>query len=379
MKRFAIITTCLVLSLVAIQAVAQSKDLKAKQNSLTKSLNQVKQKRNQIQSQLRQAEAKTKKMMDDIHRVDRQISDLATKIDETNEQLEEAKLEQQELGAELRSKTVELDEMRTMVKKRLRSIYAQGESSSLSLIVGTQSIGDLATRQALVERIADRDREMFTKVKTLRDVILAKKKEQDRIVAKIADLNASHKAKVEELQTARLEKKDIYSILKAQEDLLEEQYKQMQNESRTLERQIFEIQAKNGGTPIFKGKFITPVSGARISSRFGSRVHPISRRRKMHNGVDYAASTGTAIRAAGSGKVITASYRNGYGNTVVIDHGGKISTLYGHCSRLYVKVGQYVKQGERIAAVGSTGYSTGPHLHFEVRVNGKPVDPLGRL
>lgn len=99
----------------------------------------------------------------------------------------------------------------------------------------------------------------------------------------------------------------------------------------------------------------------------------------MHTGQDIAAPSGTAIKAAGSGKVITAAYLNGYGNTVVIDHGGGVSTLYGHCSRLFVSVGQTVSQGQKIAAVGSTGYSTGPHLHFEVRINGKPVNPLGRI
>ena len=173
------------------------------------------------------------------------------------------------------------------------------------------------------------------------------------------------------------EKKQIYSILKAEEDQLEEQYNAMQRESRKLEQQIFAIQAKSGGAPVFKGKFIMPLNGRR-SSGFGTRRHPISGKTKMHTGLDIAAPSGTRISAAGSGRVITAAYLNGYGNTVVIDHGGGISTLYGHCSRLYVKVGQTVNQGDRIAAVGSTGYSTGPHCHFEVRVNGKPVNPLSK-
>src|SRR5205085_9869992 len=98
----------------------------------------------------------------------------------------------------------------------------------------------------------------------------------------------------------------------------------------------------------------------------------------LHTGVDLAAPTGTPIHAAGDGRVIFSGYRGGYGNCIIIDHGGGTATLYGHCSRLYAGVGRTVRAGDVIAAVGSTGFSTGPHCHFEVRINGRPVNPLGR-
>lgn len=126
------------------------------------------------------------------------------------------------------------------------------------------------------------------------------------------------------------------------------------------------------------GMFAYPTD-APTSSPFGWRVHPILGYRRFHSGQDFAASYGSTIRAADSGTVIFAGWYGGYGNAAIIDHGNGISTLYGHTSQLYVSEGQTVKRGQAIAAVGSTGLSTGPHLHFEVRKNGTPVDPMNYL
>ncbi len=138
---------------------------------------------------------------------------------------------------------------------------------------------------------------------------------------------------------------------------------------------------KSGGgivvTP-WKGKFIRPVDG-RITSNFGYRMHPILGKRKMHTGLDMGSPSGTPIKAAAGGVVIYAARYGGYGNCVMIDHGDGVVSLYGHCSSLAVSNGQKVNQGETIAYVGSTGLSTGPHLHFEVRKNGVPTNPSGIL
>ncbi|MFW6409876.1 MAG: peptidoglycan DD-metalloendopeptidase family protein [Halanaerobiales bacterium] len=127
-----------------------------------------------------------------------------------------------------------------------------------------------------------------------------------------------------------------------------------------------------------KGNFIWPVSG-RISSRFGWRIHPISNKREFHQGVDIAVPAGTEIRAAAAGKVIYSGWKGGYGKTVVIDHGQGIQTYYAHNSKLLVREGTYIKIGEKIATTGSTGTSTGPHLHFGLKVNGEFIEPLNYL
>jgi murein DD-endopeptidase MepM/ murein hydrolase activator NlpD len=128
-------------------------------------------------------------------------------------------------------------------------------------------------------------------------------------------------------------------------------------------------------SPNAPGQLARPVPG-RVSSGFGKRVHPISKTVKMHNGVDMNASQGDRIIAAHDGVVILSGVKGGYGNTVIIDHGGGMVTLYAHQSKLGVSVGQKVTRGQTIGWIGSTGQSTGPHLHFEVRINGRPVNPV---
>ncbi len=129
--------------------------------------------------------------------------------------------------------------------------------------------------------------------------------------------------------------------------------------------------------PLGSGRFSSPVPGAVMTSRFGWRVHPIFGTGRMHTGIDFGVGAGTPIRAADHGVVLDATWMGGYGKAVMIDHGQGIVTLYAHTSAYYVRPGQQVRKGQIIAAVGSTGYSTGPHLHLEVRKNGTPVDPLG--
>ncbi|GAC1309826.1 MAG: peptidoglycan DD-metalloendopeptidase family protein [Vulcanimicrobiaceae bacterium] len=124
--------------------------------------------------------------------------------------------------------------------------------------------------------------------------------------------------------------------------------------------------------------FAWPASGP-ITDPFGMRMHPVSHQWRMHNGLDIGAPMGATITASAPGRVIFAGWEGGYGNTIIVDHGGATSTLYGHCSQLFVSDGQEVQRGQAIGAVGSTGISTGPHLHFEIRINGVAVDPSSRL
>jgi murein DD-endopeptidase MepM/ murein hydrolase activator NlpD len=175
------------------------------------------------------------------------------------------------------------------------------------------------------------------------------------------------------------EKEALVAKARSQRRDYETQIAQLKAESNAITAFLRGVQRGQGPVISGHGIFASPIPGAAITSRFGPRVHPIYGDVRVHTGIDFRASVGTPVRAAGTGTIVYAGWRGGYGNCVIIDHGHSLATLYGHLSSIGVNVGQRVTRGQVIARAGSTGLSTGPHLHFEVRANGVPVDPLRYL
>lgn len=351
---------------------SKTKQLKAK-------LSTVQQKKKAVKTKLHQVKVQVWYTAADVERLDGQIRSVETKISSTKSQLSRAKARQAVLDAALAEAHKRLLAKQRLAARRIRSIYTSRSSTVLSVLMGSKNVAEFASRKSLLERIAKHDKNLFDTLKKLRDEVRDKKRKQDQVVSDIAQLRARLQMQEQDLAGAKSQKQKTLSQLKSKREDLEEELEAMERESSRIEAQIRAFQVANSGrlTP-YRGRFMLPVSG-RFSSGYGYRVHPISGVRKMHTGQDIAAPYGTRIRAAGPGVVISTGWRGGYGNTVIIDHGGGVSTLYGHCSRVFAKSGQKVSAGTPIAAVGSTGYSTGPHLHFEVRVNGRPVNPRSYL
>jgi murein DD-endopeptidase MepM/ murein hydrolase activator NlpD len=205
------------------------------------------------------------------------------------------------------------------------------------------------------------------------------KKDKEKLLKENTILTSYKKEqqhKVSSLQTAMKNKQKIAQQLESNEDLYEQSIDDLLKTSAEIESQLQKIQ-KNSTVKYVAGGFTWPTPGYyRINSPFGYRIHPIFHTRKLHTGLDIGASYGTAIRATHSGVVAMAGWYGGYGKAVIIDHGNGMASLYGHCSSLNVVVNQKVSAGDIIAYVGSTGNSTGPHLHFEIRQNGTPVNPF---
>ncbi len=351
------------------QAQSKLKDISGSKKAIQKKIGEVKEQREEVREELGWVN-------DRIRRINLEIKS-------TKELLESRRAEQAKAKQSLLEATNKMSATRERLRKRVASIYRQGQTPAAMLLMGSADAGALAARKAFVERIAQRDRQLFDEVKERKAAVERRKVEVDGLVDEVRALEAKMRKEQSRFMVAQQDKQDIIKGLNQQESRLESQLDELDAESNKLASSIASYQnasrpGNRGFVAAFRGGLIRPASG-RLSSGFGYRVHPISKRRRLHAGIDIAAPTGTPIVAAAPGVVISAGWRGGYGNTVVLDHGGGLSTLYGHCSRLLVKAGQRVTQGQRIALMGSTGYSTGPHLHFETRINGKPVNPLSRM
>jgi murein DD-endopeptidase MepM/ murein hydrolase activator NlpD len=309
-----------------------------------------------------------------IEDLDDQLESIESKYHATQEKLENSQAEQKRLSTELVSTEKELTEKSAVAKERLRYIRMRGEAGVISAFLGASSIRDLAGRRFVYSRIANRDRDLFEDVRKLRDTLVVKKKRTDQLVVEVHDLLSETRAQHAQYNEVREDKQTKLNQLSDKAAEMEAYVRKLDREEDELRSKMESFSMGAGpGTPR-PGRLLMPTRG-RMGSPFGMRTHPILRRSRMHWGQDIAAPSGTPIYAAAAGNVVYSSRQRGYGNVVILQHGGNMTTLYAHCSVLLVRVGQKVRQGQMIARVGSTGLSTGPHLHFEVAVNGTRVNP----
>ncbi len=327
-----------------------------------------------MQKQIHQSQQQVKTINRDYANKGQEISRTQVRLSSTQRDLNRAK--------------AELEARQGALNDRLRAIYMTSSSSYLELLFTSSSFGDFLVRLDLIKRILQQDETLFTEIKGQQRVIetqVASLQKQERaLVAQQNELAALARARRREqanLLSRQQSHERFLRELQSQKELYEQALDELEAESQRLESVIRNLQSRNSPDDIPKatGGFMWPVRG-RITSPFvGSRVHPVTGKVRKHSGIDIGLPQGSPVVAAQSGKVIHSGWINGYGYTVIIDHGGGISTLYGHNSALTVRAGQSVRRGEQIARVGSTGISTGPHVHFEVRQNGVAVNPMNWL
>ena len=372
--------------------------LEGKISALRSQIGTAKQKEGVLSTEIAAASTDISSLEGDIGSLTTQVAALESELAAHRARLARLQARFEEQTRDLERLRRDHDEAQRRLDARLVELYESGQADTLAIALQVQSLGELIDHIDFVNEIGRQDRRISATLKRLKIAMREARERTAEVKAQVAEATAVIADKTAEAQAARAElvarqaaleaarasKRELLGGVREERHEDEEDLDAMLAASAQLAAQIQAAQSSSAtassgagattdagdSTPSSSG-LIWPVSGV-LTSGFGPRWG------RMHEGIDISAPTGTSVRAAAGGTVIYAGSMSGYGSIVVIDHGGGLSTAYAHLSAIWVGGGS-VSQGQGIGAVGCTGHCTGPHLHFEVRVNGSPVDPLGYL
>ena len=353
-------------------------------------IDDTKKKAEELESKKKAAENEKTSLAD-------QLKKLTGEMEETKKKISAKEDEITNKEEELILAKADENEQYESMKKRIRYMYENGNTGFVEILCSSKSIGELLNNAEYISRISGYDRNMlveFQKVVTnVENQEAELKKEykelqtmQDNLITKQDSVNELIKNKQSEIQSLTSELGDTKNKL-AQLEAAAAEAERKQKAAKKAQAAAKKNTSSSGssagsaGASVVSGNgtFTHPCPGGYISSGFGYRTQPIAGASTNHKGIDFAAATGTPIYAAAAGTVISAGYAGNAGNLLVISHGNGLLTYYMHCNAIYVSAGQKVSRGQNVAAVGTTGNSTGPHLHFQVMLNGTPVNPANYL
>ncbi|MFH1709931.1 MAG: peptidoglycan DD-metalloendopeptidase family protein [bacterium] len=301
-------------------------------------------------------------------RAKKSLDDAKSKVTYNQKKIVELKSELSDAENKIRYESKNL-------RLRIREVFKSGSGGFLDILFASKSMSDFINRTYYFGCLVGRDAELISSIRQQVEAIRSARTRLELANREIKDNVRVIETQKREIAMAGAEKQRTYQFLRSRRQEYEKRVKELEASSLEFERFI---RSRGRSTAVSSGRFGWPITG-RITSRFGYRRHPLWGGTNLHTGLDIAAPYGKPIMCADSGEVIYSGWWGGYGKAVVIDHGRGYTTVYGHMSRIYAQVGQKVEKNQVIGLIGSTGFSTGPHLHFEIRYNGKPVDPLAYL
>ncbi|MBW4465918.1 MAG: peptidoglycan DD-metalloendopeptidase family protein [Pegethrix bostrychoides GSE-TBD4-15B] len=338
---------------------------------------QIEADRLQIDQQQQRLQQQEKAAHQTLKNSQQQIKSTSVEIEQNQQRLQQKSQQLKLLVQALTKAEQDYNLQQTATVARLRFLQRQGSSYGWAVLLQSKDLNEFLDRRQQLRRLYLADQQILAQLKTEADSIAQQRRTVETQKNEIALLTQELLAQKLDSQESAKQQQDLISRLRLDKGALEAAETQLAKDSDNM---TILIQRRKG---IFnpsvilkpgKGIFSQPCAGE-ITSGFGYRIHPILGYSRFHSGLDFGADYGTPIRAPAPGKVLFAGWYGGYGQAVILDHGNNVTTLYAHASEIYISEGQVVQRGTPIAAVGSTGLSTGPHLHFEVRVSGTPVDP----
>jgi murein DD-endopeptidase MepM/ murein hydrolase activator NlpD len=389
-KAFFVLVAGGLLLVPTVPASARSNPNGSRQGELQAAVGEASSQETAALGDLQAVRNKRKELDGLLHSLDVKIAAASARADQAEAERQRVAGEYLSVGAAVTKTEAQLTVARRQFHEAAAALYqTAADGSELQLLADAVGTNDYASGRQYIAVVSGHNQEALSAVGKLRDQLKVQQaqledqrvkaesiqaqadRERSQVSALRAQQEPAHAALLE--QEAR-EKAAVASI-QARKGEFQHELDALQAESNAIARQL---RGRTSTVRAGNGRFKRPVD-APISSPFGMRFHPILLIWRMHTGIDFGAAYGAPIHAAGDGVVVTAGGMGGYGNAILIDHGGGLATLYGHTSRIVVSAGQHVSVGQVIGYVGSSGESTGPHLHFEVRVNGTPVNPMGYL
>ena len=354
-------------------------------NSTTSEQTDLQTKQQDLQNQIDEANGELENVQEElsenlqqVQKLDEKIENSQGELDELNSQIEELQKTIDEVNSRLEVAEESYNKQKEILEKRLVAVYEAGETNYLDVILSSRSISDFLSNYYIITELASYDTELLDDMEKKKNEIELDKQKLDNAQNELATKKTNQTRTARILENTKTVRENFISKLSDQEKDIQAQIDEYNRQFDEVNAEILALAMQGLDTKYIGGELAWPVPGyTRITSKYGMRTHPITGVYKLHTGVDIGAPMGASFVAANDGIVTKAGYNGAYGNMVIIDHGGGVSTLYAHGSQILVNVGDVVKRGEtEVLKVGSTGYSTGPHAHFEVRLNGVVTDPL---
>lgn len=372
-KIFSMVLVVLICS-VSIYSFAENEDitnLQSKQQELQNQMTDSNNELNEVQDELTDN-------LEQIQKIDEKIEKAEQELEELNKKIEEVNLKTEKIQEKLKVVTKRYEKQKQLLEARLVAIYEAGETQYLDVILASNDLSDFLSSYVVLNQIATYDKDLLEDVEEQKQIIEIVNERLEENLEQLSIMKKNQTTNTKILQNTKVLRENYMTKLSTQEQEIQAKIDEYKTQFEQVNKEILEIALSQGLTTNYIGGQMTwPVPGyTQITSNYGMRTHPITGVYKLHTGVDISSPIGANFVAANDGIVIKAYYNSAYGNMVLIDHGGGISTLYAHGSEILVKVGQTVTKGEPILKVGSTGYSTGPHAHFEVRINGIVTNPI---
>lgn len=384
MRKILCVVLILLICFVSKFAYAENETENNNANNTVNNSTDLQTKREELQNQLNQANDNLEEVQTNLSENLQQVEKLDNKIEIAEKELEEQtskitnlKNSISEIEEQLDIVTEKYDRQKELFEQRMVAVYEAGETQYLDILLKSKNLSDFISSYYIITELAQLDENLLSELEVKKKTIDLSKQKLENEKKELAIITENQTRVARTLQNTKKMRENFIEKLSDEEKDLQSKIDEINEQYAEVNKQILALAEQGLSTVYIGGELAWPVPGYTIiTSKYSMRVHPITGQYKLHTGIDIGAPMGANFIAANDGIVTRAGFNTAYGNMVIVDHGGGVSTLYAHGSEILVEVGQTVKRGDAVLKVGSTGYSTGPHAHFEVRINGVTTDPL---